>query len=225
MMNTSSHPPSPPYWRKNGFSARFFTCPLEALAAARSKTPDLPIPELTIPEPSGIDLALQTKEQNPDREVLLNSGHPGRLLISKPPHPSESLSEIRKASWTAPRPEVQILEYLTHRSSQGPPDQHHSSSCFDEDHTPVWAYWYKDLGADVRQDPFVRARALVEMPSGRSILHTGQVLSNIALDLEIEGHRIRLEGVEMTVIATIGTPDLHAPLTEPAYSPLPVFVD
>jgi hypothetical protein len=112
--------------RKNGFSARFFTCPLEALAAARSKTPD----------------------------------------------------------------------------------QHQSSSCFDEDHTPVWAYWYKDPGADVRPDPFVRARARVEMASGRNILRTGQVLSNIALDLEIEGHRIRLEGVEMTVG---GTPTMAAP--------------
>jgi hypothetical protein len=118
----------------------------------------------------------------------------------------------------------QILEYLTHRSSHGPPDQLHSSSCFDENQTPVWAYRYKDLGADVRQDPFVRARARVEMPSGRNILYTGQVLSNIALDLEIEGHHIRLEGVEMTVIATKGTPDLYAPLTEPAYTPLPALV-
>jgi hypothetical protein len=113
----------------------------------------------------------------------------------------------------------QILEYLTHRSSHGPPD-HRSSSCFDENQTPVWAYRYKDLGADVRQDPFARAWARVEMPSGRNILHTGQVLSNIGLDLEIEGHHIRLEGVELTVIATTGIPDLYAPLTEPAYSPL-----
>jgi DNA-binding NtrC family response regulator len=106
--------------RKNGYSARFFTSPLEALAAARSKAPDLPVPELTIPEPSGIHLALQIKEQNPDREVLLISGHPGRLymlqggqerghyfrLISKPPHPSESLSETM-AICSAPRPEAQ----------------------------------------------------------------------------------------------------------------------
>jgi DNA-binding NtrC family response regulator len=107
--------------RKSGFSARFFTCPLEALAAARSKAPDPPIPKLTMPEPSGIDLAVQMKEQNPDREVLLISGHPGKLymlqggderghyfrLISKPPHPSESLPETRKAIWTAPPPEIQ----------------------------------------------------------------------------------------------------------------------
>ena len=31
------------------------------------------------------------------------------------------------------------------------------------------------------------------------ILYTGQVLSNIGLDLEIEGRHIRLEGVELSV--------------------------
>jgi hypothetical protein len=116
-----------------------------------------------------------------------------------------------------------ILEYLTHRSSHGPPD-HRSSSCFDENQTPVWAYRYKDLGADVRRDPFVRARARIEIPSGREILCAGQVLSNIGLDLEVDGHHIRLEGVELTVIATKGIPDLYAPPTEPTYPPLPAIV-
>jgi hypothetical protein len=116
-----------------------------------------------------------------------------------------------------------ILEYLTHRSPHGPPDNR-SSSCFDEDQTPVWAYRYKDLGADVRRDPFVQARARLEMPSGRNILHTGQVLSHVGLDLEIEGHRIRLEGVELSVIATPALPDLSGPLTEPTDSPLPALV-
>jgi hypothetical protein len=116
-----------------------------------------------------------------------------------------------------------ILEYLTHRSSHGPPD-HRSSSCFDENQTPVWAYRYKELGADVRQDPLVRARARIEIPSGGDILCAGQVLSNIGLDLEVEGHHIRLEGVELTVIATKHIPDLCAPLTEPTYSLLPAVV-
>jgi hypothetical protein len=89
---------------------------------------------------------------------------------------------------------------------------------------PVWAYRYKNLGADVRQDPFVRARARVEIPSGRDILRAGQVLSNIGLDLEVEGHHIRLEGVELTVIATKDIPDLYAPLTEPIYPLLPAIV-
>jgi hypothetical protein len=116
-----------------------------------------------------------------------------------------------------------ILEYLTHRSSHGPPD-HRSSSCFDENQTPVWAYRYKELGADVRQDPFVRARARIEIPSGGGILCAGQVLSNIGLVLEVEGHHIRLEGVELTVTATNEVPDLYAPLTEPTYSLLPAIV-
>lgn len=116
-----------------------------------------------------------------------------------------------------------ILEYLTHRSSREPSDKR-SSSCFDEDQAPVWAYRYKELGADVRRDPLVRARARVEMPSGRNILHTGQVLSHIGLDLEIDGHHIRLESVELSVIATPAIPDLFAPLNEPAHSSSPALV-
>jgi hypothetical protein len=96
---------------------------------------------------------------------------------------------------------TQIVEYLAHRSPHGPPDRL-SSSCFDENQTPVWPYRYKDLGAYVWQDPFVRARARIEIPLGRDILRAGQVLSNIGLDLEVEGHHIRLEGVELTVAAT-----------------------
>ena len=117
----------------------------------------------------------------------------------------------------------QIFEYLTHRSSYEPPPKR-SSSCFDEDQAPVWAYRYKELGADVRRDPFVRARARVELPSGRNILHTGQVQSQIGLDLEIGGHHIRFESVELSVIANPALPDLFAPLTEPTYSPSPALV-
>jgi CheY-like chemotaxis protein len=32
--------------QKSGFSARFFTCPRDALAAARSEAPDLPISDV-----------------------------------------------------------------------------------------------------------------------------------------------------------------------------------
>ena len=116
-----------------------------------------------------------------------------------------------------------IFEYLTHRRSHEPPDTR-SSSCFDEDQTPVWAYRYKDLVTDVRRDPLVPARVRVIMPSGRNTLHTGQVLSHIGLDLEIGGHHIRLHGVELSVIATPALPDLSAPLTEPPCSPSPALV-
>jgi CheY-like chemotaxis protein len=35
--------------RMNGFSAKFFTCPLEALAAARFESPDLVIADVAMP--------------------------------------------------------------------------------------------------------------------------------------------------------------------------------
>jgi CheY-like chemotaxis protein len=38
--------------QKSGFSARFFTCPREALAAARSEAPDLLICHVTMPDHS-----------------------------------------------------------------------------------------------------------------------------------------------------------------------------
>jgi hypothetical protein len=116
-----------------------------------------------------------------------------------------------------------IFEYLTRRRSHEPPDAR-SSSCFDEDQTPVWAYRYKNLVTDVRRDPLVPARVRVIMPPGGNTLHTGQVLSHIGLDLEIGGHHIRLHGVELSVIATPALPDLSAPLTEPPCSPLPALV-
>jgi hypothetical protein len=85
-----------------------------------------------------------------------------------------------------------------------------SSSCFDENQKPVWAYRYSNLEVDVRQDPSVRARARVQMPSGQNILRVGQVMSSIGLDLEVEGHHMRLESVELTLIGTTRTPDSPA---------------
>jgi hypothetical protein len=51
------------------------------------------------------------------------------------------------------------------------------------------------------------ARASVEIPSGRSVLHAGQVVANIGLNLEVDGRHIRLEGVELTLIATTRIPE------------------
>ena len=103
----------------------------------------------------------------------------------------------------------QILEYLTHRSSLGSPDNR-SSSCFDENQKPFWVYRYNNLEVDVRRDPSVRARARVQMPWGQNILRVGQVVSSVGLDLEVEGHHIRLESVELTLIRTTRTPDSPA---------------
>jgi hypothetical protein len=99
-----------------------------------------------------------------------------------------------------------IFEYLTRRTLHEPRD-HRSSSCFDENQTPVWAYRYNNLDADVRTKPSVLARASIELPPGRNILCAGKVVSNISLDLEVGGHHIRLQDVELTLIATTRMPD------------------
>jgi hypothetical protein len=102
-----------------------------------------------------------------------------------------------------------IFEYLTHRTSHVPPDQR-SSSCFDEKQTPVWAYRYNNLDADVRQKPSMLTRASIELPPDRNVLCAGEVVSNISLDLEVEGHHIRLQHVDLTLIATARMPDSYA---------------
>ena len=94
----------------HGFSAKFFTSPLEALAAARAKSPDLLISDVEMPGLCGIDLAIQMKAQYPTCKILLFSGRPSTLdlldaararghnfdLLLKPVHPRELLSEIWK---------------------------------------------------------------------------------------------------------------------------------
>jgi CheY-like chemotaxis protein len=59
----------------NGYSATPFTSPLQALAAARSKTPDLLISDVAMPEISGVDLAIRIKAKCPKCKILLISGH------------------------------------------------------------------------------------------------------------------------------------------------------
>ena len=61
--------------RFHGYCAKAFTSPLEALAAARSKAPDLLITDLVVPGLSGVDFANQMKAQHPDCKILLFSGH------------------------------------------------------------------------------------------------------------------------------------------------------
>jgi CheY-like chemotaxis protein len=94
----------------NGFSARFFTSPLEALTVARTQGPDLLISDVTMPGISGIELAIRMKAQNPQCKVLLFSGNPASLalledaraqghdfrLLLKPVPPDEFLLEIGK---------------------------------------------------------------------------------------------------------------------------------
>ena len=98
----------------NGYSARCFTEPLEALAAAQSDIPDLLISDVAMRGLSGIDLAIQMTAQYPKCKILLFSGQAattalledGRAkghdfhLLLKPVHPSELLAEME-----APRDE------------------------------------------------------------------------------------------------------------------------
>jgi DNA-binding response OmpR family regulator len=93
---------------RNGFSARFFTKPLEALAAARWDTPDLLISDVAMPVLSGVDLAIRMKVQYPDCKILLFSGQAATLdlledahsqghdfqLLQKPVHPLVMLARI-----------------------------------------------------------------------------------------------------------------------------------
>ena len=98
--------------RMNGFSARFFTSPLEALVAARSESPDLVISDVAMPGISGIELAIQMRAQYPKCKILLFSGQAATLdllegaraqgydfrVLQKPILPSVFLSEIGQLS-------------------------------------------------------------------------------------------------------------------------------
>ena len=112
--------------KTNGFSARFFTCPLEALAAARSESPDLVISDVAMPGISGVDLAIKMRAQYPNCMILLFSGQAATVdllegaraqgydfrLLQKPVHPSEFLSEIEQLS-TGPSQTLRLGQSLT----------------------------------------------------------------------------------------------------------------
>jgi CheY-like chemotaxis protein len=94
----------------NGFSAKFFTCPKEALKAARLKAPDLVISDVAMPGISGVDLAIQMRAQYPTCKILLFSGQAASMdlledaraqghdfaLLLKPIPPTELIFEIGK---------------------------------------------------------------------------------------------------------------------------------
>jgi DNA-binding NtrC family response regulator len=95
--------------RGQGFEAHSFHLPTEALRVSRETPPDLLITDVVMPELSGIDLAIQTRELHPNCKVLLFSGQPaisGMLeaarasghnfeVLAKPIHPGELLEKIR----------------------------------------------------------------------------------------------------------------------------------
>jgi CheY-like chemotaxis protein len=98
--------------RLNGYSATSFTSPLEALAAAQSRAPDLLISDVAMPGISGVDLAIQMRARYPNCKILLFSGRANTSdllegpraqgydfrLLQKPIFPSALVSEVWQLS-------------------------------------------------------------------------------------------------------------------------------
>lgn len=98
--------------RLQGFEARSFSAPLEALRAAGSEAPDLLISDVMMPVLSGVDLAVKILELCPKCKILLFSGQAATAnlletaraaghdfeVISKPVHPTDLLQRIRNAT-------------------------------------------------------------------------------------------------------------------------------
>jgi DNA-binding NtrC family response regulator len=92
-----------------GFAARSFVDPHDALQAAQTTAPDLLLTDVLMPGLNGIDLATRITQHCPDCRVLLFSGQnatkdlhddaklQGRdfALLAKPVHPQELLQTIR----------------------------------------------------------------------------------------------------------------------------------
>jgi FixJ family two-component response regulator len=93
---------------RNGFSARFFTDPLEALAHVQIDRPNILISDVVMPQLSGIDLAIEVKTRCSDCKILLFSGQANTrdllrdrsvqahdfTVLRKPVHPKDLLREI-----------------------------------------------------------------------------------------------------------------------------------
>jgi len=106
----------------HGFQATVFTDALKALQAARCDPPDLIISEVSMSLLSGIELAIQVRKQCPDCKVLLFSGQPDAadllansqangysfVVLPKPIHPTQLLTEIRSLVGSIPLPTPKI---------------------------------------------------------------------------------------------------------------------
>ena len=96
--------------QKNGFTATYFTDPLEALVAARIEAPDLILSDVMMPGLSGVDLAMAIHRDCPNCKIMLFSGHAHILdllsvareqgydfnILAKPLHPADLLRRIRQ---------------------------------------------------------------------------------------------------------------------------------
>jgi CheY-like chemotaxis protein len=94
----------------NGYRARYFTSPLEALQEAHRDDPDILISDVMMPNMNGIDLAIRVTNLYPACKVLLLSGQAATAdlpsvarelghdfsLMAKPLQPTDMLSEVGK---------------------------------------------------------------------------------------------------------------------------------
>ena len=93
----------------SGFEAISFTNPLEALNRSQHPPPDLLLSDVSMPQLSGVDLAVQIKQKYPKCKILLFSGQASSVdllqcargqgydfeLLSKPVHPVDLLQRIK----------------------------------------------------------------------------------------------------------------------------------
>lgn len=94
--------------KQDGFEATPFTNPVEALDRARSQPPNLLISDVVMPQMSGVDLAIQVRQLQPECKILLFSGQASTAdllqkarqrghdfqLLPKPIHPTDLLRSI-----------------------------------------------------------------------------------------------------------------------------------
>jgi DNA-binding response OmpR family regulator len=94
--------------RMQGFDARSFTNPLEALEACQAHAPDLLISDVLMPGLTGVKLAIELTQFCPDCRVLLFSGQAQTVdllekargeghdftLLTKPVHPKDLIARI-----------------------------------------------------------------------------------------------------------------------------------
>ena len=95
-------------FQRQGFSAHSFINPLDALNAARNKTPDFLISDVMMPQLDGFELAYRIKLLCPLCHVFLISGQAGTMevtreaqkhisnfkVLQKPLHPDDLLRNV-----------------------------------------------------------------------------------------------------------------------------------
>lgn len=96
--------------RKQGLDAHSFADPITALKAAQSKSPDLLVTDVAMPQMNGVDLAMRIKQDYPNCKILFltasvtildllaeveAAGH-DFVLVDKPVHPAILIGAIQK---------------------------------------------------------------------------------------------------------------------------------